>query len=114
MGLARTMLAAMIALSVALLPVAGGAVAGLNTVDVSVSVPMHDCCEHGAMPCDKTQKAADDCMSAAACALKCFNFFGIASSRMLIAQAESAIEPVRVSQLVGSQTGCPPFRPPRV
>ncbi len=114
MGLARTILAAMIALSVALLPAAGGAVAGLKAADVSVSEPMHDCCEHGAMPCDQAQKAVDDCMSTAACVLKCFNFSGIASSSMLIAQAESTIEPVRVSQLVGSQTGCPPFRPPRV
>ena len=84
MGLVRTILAVLIALSVAMLPAAGvaafkpkPATTDMQAMDMSASEPMHECCPGMACPSDK---AMDDCGSMAACALKCFSYAGSVSS----------------------------------
>lgn len=63
---ARTILTALIAISVAMLPAAGGATVSTTPVEVSMA-------DQADMPCC----APDDCKGSIACAFKCFNFVGI-------------------------------------
>jgi len=117
MRLCRTILALLIALSVATLPAAGSAALAAQSADMSMSQPMSMSesmsmpdCDHAVMPC---HKGMDGCQSMAACALKCFNFtqsdasilrFPFVLAHRLFAAAEA---PAR------SQPSSPPFRPPR-
>jgi hypothetical protein len=118
MRLCRTILALLIALSVAMLPAAGGAALVAKSADMSMSesdmsmsesMSMQDC-DHAVMPC---HKGMDACQSMAACALKCFNFsqsgvsilrFPLVLTDRLFASAEAPAP---------SQPSSPPFRPPR-
>src|SRR5215472_3423310 len=113
MAFARTILAMLIALSLALLPAAAGAAFTLKAQDateMSAAEPMHDCCPPKANPCDKT---TDDCGSMAACAMKCFGYSGDASPLVYLPTHADAV-PLFESGDFHSQTGSPPFRPPRV
>lgn len=115
MRIARIMLAAVVALSVAMLPAAGGFAAGSYTMEVSAPEVMPDCGHHHHAPIDKTQKRTNDCASMAGCALKCFNFngitfFGIAFS----SPAGVALDPIRMSDDIPPRMDGLPFRPPRV
>jgi len=78
--------------------------------DMSVTEHMHDCCPPKANPCDH---AMDDCGSMATCVLKCFSFAGT-SSEIIVFPATSVkmIAPFEHNPF-SSQTGAPPFRPPR-
>jgi hypothetical protein len=117
MRFVRTLLALLVVASVALLPMAGGALAGVNHSDTAImasSAPMPDCCEHDATPCDQPHKSMGDCASMAACALKCFNFTATVAPEMSLSAPIAAVVPVLVSQRTDSQLGIPPFRPPRV
>ena len=79
MSIGRTILALLVALSVALLPAAAGAGVSVKSpaqADMSAMEDMHDCCPK-ANPCDK---AMDDCGTMATCALKCFSFAATSSS----------------------------------
>src|SRR5260370_42287135 len=75
MSIGRTIVALLVALSVALLPAAGGAgasakpsqAAGMSMED------MADCCPPKANPCEKDM---GDCGAMATCVLKCFGFVG--------------------------------------
>jgi hypothetical protein len=112
MNIGRTILALLIALSVAILPAAGGV--GLSSKspaqeDMSMS-DMHDCCPHKANPCDK----ADDCGTMATCALKCFSFAGTPSSIFVFPPTFAKMTASLAVNPFSSQTGTPPFRPPRV
>jgi hypothetical protein len=117
MSTGRTILALLISLSVALLPAAAGAGVSSKspdqadmsmTEDVSMTEDMHDCCPPMANPC-----AMDNCGSMAICALKCFSFAGT-SSEIIVFSATSVkmIAPFERNPF-SSQTGAPPFRPPR-
>ena len=111
MRIARTILALLIAASVAMLPAVAGAalkVKSMETAEMSVSEPMHDCCPH---PCDKT---IEDCLSMAACALKCFGFAPTSFSQLAHPLMLASTMPDFASGVLHSQTGHPPFRPPRV
>src|SRR5262249_39534394 len=112
MAIVRTILAMLIALSVAMLPATGGAAFTLKAQDsaeMSAAEPMHDCCPPKANPCDKT---ADDCGSMAACAMKCFGYTGSISPLMYLPAHADAVS-LFDSNGLRSQTGSPPFRPPR-
>jgi hypothetical protein len=111
MGIGRTILAVVVAVSVAMLPVAGGATLNTKSSEMSVSEPMHDCCPDHDKPCDRT---IDDCTSMAACALKCCNFTGSFFSELVLPPIPASTVPVLVTGAVHSQSGSPPFRPPRV
>ena len=112
MRIARTILALLITLSVALLPAAGGA--GLasksaGTIEMSAMEDM-DCCPHKADPCDRM----DGCASMAGCALHCFNFAVGGAQLPIVALTLADNTPVLQDDNVPSQSGSPPFRPPRV
>ena len=120
MSLGRTILALLVSLSVATLPAAAGA--GVNskspdradmsmTEDISMAEDMHECCPPMANPCDH---AMDNCGTMATCALKCFSFAGTSSAIIVFpATFAKVIAPLEHNPL-SSQTGAPPFRPPRV
>jgi hypothetical protein len=115
MKLARTLMALLIALSVALLPGAAGAGVGVKSADTSADVTDmsamgHDCCPPKADPCDKTM---GDCSSMAACALKCFSFSATLFSTVVFPSFLPSVAPPFESRLFRSQIGSPPFRPPR-
>ncbi len=120
MSIGRTILALLVSLSVAMLPAAAGAGVSSKsphqadmsmTEDMSMPEDMHDCCPPKANPCDH---AMDDCGSMATCVLKCFSFAGTSSSFITFpASFAKMIAPLEHNPF-SSQTGAPPFRPPRV
>jgi hypothetical protein len=114
MGTGRTILAVLIALSVAVLPGAGGAGVSAKSpepADMSMMEDMTDCCPHKANPCEK---AMDDCAAMASCVLKCFSFAGTFSSIIVFPSACAKMAAFFAGNPFSSQTGSPPFRPPRV
>src|SRR5438132_14091188 len=113
MAFARTILAALIALSVALLPAAGAGALKFQSQDMtemSASEPMDDCCPHAASLCDK---AMSDCTSMAACAVNCLSCASATSSALIYPMTLAVLMPLFESGLLHSQMGSPPFRPPR-
>ena len=120
MNIGRTILALLVAVSVAMLPAAAGAGVGSKsphqagmsmTEDMSIAEGMHDCCPPKANPCGH---AMDDCGSMATCALKCFSFAGTSSSIVVFpSNFAKMIAPCERSPF-SSQMGTPPFRPPRI
>ena len=113
MAIARTILALLIALSVASLPAAGAAAFKLKPHDMaemSASEPM-DCCPPAANPCDK---AMGDCASMAACMVNCLSYAGGMSSPLVYPVTLAALMPLFESGVLHSHTSSPPFRPPRV
>ena len=114
MGIGRTILALLVALSVAMLPAAGGAGVSVKSpepADMSMMEDMTDCCPHKANPCEK---AMDDCAAMATCVLKCFSFAGTLSSIIVFPSAGAKMAAFFANNPFSSQTGSPPFRPPRV
>jgi hypothetical protein len=111
MNLVRTILVAFIALSVAMLPVAGGMARAAMSHDMSSAAGQEHCCPHG-QPCEKR---ADDCGSMAGCALKCFNFSGTVTALYVIALTASALEQYAlIVPGVPTPSDNPPLPPPRV
>jgi hypothetical protein len=132
MSTGRTILALLVSLSVAMLPVAAGAGVSSKSPDradmpvtedmsmthdmsiaddTSMTEGMHDCCPPMANPCDH---AMDDCGSMAGCVLKSFSFAGTSSSIIVFpATFAKMIAPLEHNPF-SSQTSAPPFRPPRV
>ena len=70
MSTRRPILIALIALAVALLPMAGGM--AVATPHAAFTAPQADCCPNG-KPCEKK---TNGCGSVAGCVLKCFNLTG--------------------------------------
>jgi hypothetical protein len=112
MAFARTILALLIALSVAWLPAAGAAAFKFKSqemAEMSASEPM-DCCPSAADPC----KVMPDCASMAACMANCLGYAGGESSPLVYPMALAALMPVFESGILHSRATSPPFRPPRV
>jgi uncharacterized protein involved in copper resistance len=115
--IAQTILAIIIALSVATLPAAAGfAAVSASTADLSGSSAMPDCDHHNhATPAGQPQKSTDDLACLAACALHCFSFTATDFSGIAFSSpASAALKPVRMNGAVSSLMGSPPFRPPRI
>jgi hypothetical protein len=113
MNIGRTILAVLIALSVAILPAAAAAAVSsqsLAAAGMSMTDDM-DCCPHKTNPCEK---AMDDCGAMATCALKCFSFAGTLSSALLFPLARAKMAVFFACNSFSPQSGSPPFRPPRV
>jgi hypothetical protein len=113
MSIGRTILALLIALSVAMLPAAGGAGVSSKSpepTDMSVMEDMPDCCPHKANPCDK---AIGDCGMMATCALKCFSFAGPPFSVIVFPSIFAKMTASFAGNPFISQAASPPFRPPR-
>lgn len=100
-------------LSVAMLPIAGGAAMSMMPADMSASMsagePM-DCCPGHAK---HDEKSIDDCCAMAICALKCFGYSGTISSLAPLLMLGDLMLPFESDQF-RSQAVHPPFRPPRV
>jgi hypothetical protein len=131
MRIGRTILAFLVALSLAMLPMAGAfAVAGNEAVAseaVAVSAPhdcdheampsdvvvssAHECCHHDAIPSDHAMKG---CSLSADCVAKCFSSYAVLLSEEAIPSPIGGTEPHFVSNPFYSQTASPPYRPPRV
>ena len=111
MKMVRAILVALIAISVAALPVASGMARAAMTHDVAVAAK-GDCCHEGA-PCER--KKADDCDSMAGCALKCFNFSSTLMAPLAVMFMPSAM-PRLAAAVPGapSATYNPPLPPPRL
>jgi hypothetical protein len=118
-SIVRTILAVVISVSVAVMPAAAGAmpVAKSSPNGISELAPfatMPDDCQHHASPGHHGSKAADDCASMAACAVKCFNYAGTDLPGIALVPTASRLQPVAAGGVVASKIGSPPFRPPRV
>ena len=126
MRVGRTTLTLLVALSVAMLPAAAGAglrssaSADISATDMSssdtadmaamdMSAMEGDCCPHKTNPCDK----ADDCRTMATCALKCFSFADTVWSTITFPSSFAKLAVPVGGGALPSQTGSPPFRPPR-
>jgi len=106
----RAILVALIAFSVAALPVAGGTARAMSH-DAMLTAPMADCCPQG-KPCEKP---TNDCGSMAACALKCFTLTGAPVGPQVVALVGLASErPAFLRQRFRSPSEHPPLPPPRV
>jgi hypothetical protein len=129
MRVGRTILAFWVALSLAMLPMARAFVAAGDeamasdvmvasahgcdheTMDADVAVSSaHDCCDHDAIPADH---AMTECPASAACFAKCCNFCAVLFSEMAVPSPIGGMGSHFVSNPFYSQTGSPPYRPPR-
>ena len=110
MSFVRAIFVAVVALSVAALPVASGMARAAMTHDASLAAPQTECCPQHE-PCEKK---TNDCGSVAGCALKCFNYSGTVTAPSVVALTASALE---ISALivpgVPSRWDNPPLPPPR-
>jgi len=114
MGLARTILAIVIALSVAALPAAAGCISVAKSAPQTLQSAMSDDCDHHGSSPAHGSKAMDDCGSMGLCAAKCFNYAGTVLPHVMAVPTGSALQPVANGDIVVLQIGSPPFRPPRV
>jgi hypothetical protein len=121
MHVGRAVLVLLLALSVAVLPMKGGAAITLKSTDMSdmamgmdhMSSAMEDmdCCPHKKVP---TEKAIPDCCSSmATCPMNCLGFTGT-SSFIVFPLLLGSVPLSLASGPLHSQTGSPPFRPPRI
>ena len=130
MRIGRTILAFLVALSLALLPMAGAFAVPSDepmASDVVVAsahdccdqqsmgsevvvASSHDCCDHESIPADHMMK---ECNASAGCTAKCFNFYALVFSGVTIPSPIGGTESHFVSNPFYSQTASPPYRPPR-
>jgi hypothetical protein len=119
MGVARAIVSILVALSVALLPVAGGAVAGstqavaamASEMSADADTAMDDCCPNHAKPCDS---GSDQCRSMATCAHQFLTIADVPFSQLKYSATRSRLVNLLADSDVSSQLGSPPFRPPRI
>jgi len=114
MRIARSISAFLIAVAVALAPVASAAMVGAKPADMTAMAAMDDmadCCPGKADPCDA---AMDCCQAMATCPLTCLGFSAAASSGVVFALPATGLRPALATHPFYSRTGSPPFRPPRV
>ena len=103
----RTVLAALIAISVAMVPATGGAT--ISTKSVEMSMP-----DNADMPCCPCCNDQDSSKSSIACALKCVNFVGAVFPAMVVAQPYlvDAAPPSFVNDALRGHASRPPTHPP--
>jgi hypothetical protein len=110
MRLTRPILVALVALSVAMLPVTGGG-ALATPHDTSLTASHTDCCPHG-KPCEQK---TDDCGSVAGCVLKCCGVLASLPAPIKVALPGFASEkPAHALRNFRSPFEYPPLPPPRV
>jgi hypothetical protein len=112
MRIGRTILAFLVAVSLAMMPMAGAFAVPSDEPTASdvVVASAHDCCDHESMPADQMK----DCQASAGCTAKCFNFYALVFSGVTIPSPSGGTESRFVSNPFYSQTASPPYRPPRV
>jgi len=111
----RTIFVAVVALSVAALPIGSGMARAAMSVamshDMSQAAGEGECCSHD-KPCEKK---TNDCGSMAGCALKCFNYSGAMSAPLVFTVTPAIVE--RSALIVPglpSPSDNPPLPPPRI
>jgi hypothetical protein len=130
MRIGRTILAFWVAMSLAMLPLAGAFAAPPDESMVSdltqssaqehchpesmasevMVASAHDCCDHQSIPADHMMK---DCNASAGCAAKCFSVVALVFSGVAISSPSDGTESHFISKPFYSQTASPPYRPPR-
>jgi hypothetical protein len=113
----RLILSLCIAASVAMLPgTFGNAAASQSKQSTEATVEISNA--HAKADCDrdekKPEKPAIGCDLSTACGLKCFGSTGVMPSIPLVHVLAADDLLVPISQAIRSETGSPPFRPPRV
>jgi hypothetical protein len=104
----RAIFVALIALSVAAVPAAGGIALAAMSHDMTDA---GDCCHEG-QPC---KKKTDDCGSMAGCALKCFNYSAVVMAPHAVQLTfSSVVKSAFIVPGVPSPSDNPPLPPPRV
>ena len=121
MRVGRIILALLIALSVAVLPAASGVAVAAKSIAMSDMAAMDhadmaamddmDCCPH---PANSSDKAMDKSACVAMCALSCFTFGGADVSAIIFPPHQAQLIWALATNPFNSQTGRPPFRPPRL
>jgi len=120
MAIARTIVAVWVAVSVALLPIAGGmaAVASAPTATAKATVvSMPECCDHDdgmAMDHTSMNDMGNECQANAGCAAKCFSLYTVTFWGPFLHPPVASAEALPLTGHLRSQTSTPPFRPPRV
>lgn len=125
MRFARTMMAFVLMLSVAMLPAAGSAsivtkstemaVSGNTDTGAEMSAVMDGCCPDHAKPCDQSSdQSSDQCQSMASCAFQSVSLADVAVSPLRYPPVPGNMLPRLTYQAVPLHSGSPPFRPPRV
>ena len=129
MRIGRTILAFLVATSLAMLPMAGAFAAPNDEPAASdvvvasahehcdheliasedIGASAHDCCDH-AMPADHMM---NECHGSAGCTAKCFSVIALVFSGVALPSPTGGTESHFVSKPCISQTASPPFRPPR-
>jgi hypothetical protein len=109
MAIARTLSALLIALSVALLPVASAAVPVPAEMSMSDGGD-HDCCPNAAQPCDMSK---DGCLLMAACAVAAV--FSVPSTQDFVVPSLAAdMLALPLGEVPPSHTSGPPLHPPQI
>jgi hypothetical protein len=103
MAAVRSILAALIAISFAIVPATGGA--AVSTKPVEMSMP-----DHSDMPCC----TPDDCKGSITCALKCFNFVGAIFPATVLPPHLVDAAPSFVDGELHGHLRSPPTHPPPV
>src|SRR5215510_8288324 len=111
MRLGRTILAFLIALSLAVLPLAGASAALPHSAEMMAGEVTHDCCHQGS-PCDDHGKTGNDHASIGTCAKCCSST--VVSGADLAAPLKATAPTMSAATHAVFQIGSPPFRPPRV
>lgn len=123
MRFTRIFMAVAVALSVAMLPVAGSASFVLKSADISESSAsaetapgtdmsaMDDCCPDQEKPC---AQRGDQCQSMASCPFLSVNVADVSVSSLKHPALSGNLLPTLVDQAAPLHDGSPPFRPPRV
>jgi hypothetical protein len=115
----RTIMAVLLAVSVAAMPAAASALAAAGTTgDASAaaaqSAAMPADCAHHHAPADRGQKGPDDGAATAACAVHCFTYAGTSVPGIVMAPLVPQSRPLLSETRIASNIAAPPFRPPRV
>lgn len=110
MHISRTLLAFLVALSVAVMPTAGAVAMGANPTEIAGSATMPDC-DGAEMPCEKPMKG---CSLMALCASTSVGLAAAAFSAFRFPLAAADSKPSLASFGLDSQPSSPPFRPPRI
>ena len=104
MRIGRTILAFLVSLSLAMLPMAGALAVPSDepTASEVVVASAHDCCDHGSTPADHVMK---ECQASAGCTAKCFNFYAPVFSGVAIPSPTGGTESRFVSNPFYSRDG---------
>ena len=114
MRIGRTILTFLVALSLAMVPVASAFAVYKDVVTApheQAATSSHDCCDGDEMPADH---GMNQCQAAAGCAAKCFSFYAVEFSTAALPLPNGGTKSRFANDPIHSRTLSPPFRPPRV